>query len=106
MKTLTEKFNEVTVKKGETFEISLEGNATTGYSWEFKVVAGKASLVNEDYIVDPSPPGEFWCGVGGRQFAAFKADEKGKIEIQAEYKRPWAKNDAPAKSQTFKITVK
>lgn len=106
MKTLTEAFNKATVAKGENFKIELEGNATTGYTWEFTVVSGKASFVKGDYVVDPTPEGEFWCGVGGKQSGVFKAEEKGEIEIRADHLRPWDRKSPPAESKTFKITVK
>ena len=104
MKKLTEEFNKVTVAKGEMFSIELDSNPSTGYRWDLQLKAGKASLVDEDFISD-APKNSMVCGAGGKKVFIFKAEEAGTIEIDATYKRPW-KSDGAAQSQSFKITVK
>lgn len=103
MKKLTEAFNKVTVAKGETFAIELESNPSTGYSWDLRLKAGKAKLVDEDFISSVSEP-EI-CGAGGKEVFVFKAEESGTIEIEAQYKRSW-ESKPPAKVQNFSVTVK
>ena len=104
MKKLTEEFNKVTVAKGESFSIELVSNPSTGYAWDLKLKAGKASLVKEDFISD-APRSSMVCGAGGKEVFVFKAEESGIIEIAADYKRSWEKVP-PVKSQSFRITVK
>jgi inhibitor of cysteine peptidase len=104
MKKLTEEFNQVSVAKGETFAIELDSHPSTGYGWDVKLKAGKASLVKEDFI-SSAPPDSMVCGAGGKEIFIFKAEETGTIEIEAQYKRSW-ENKPPLKLQGFSITVK
>ncbi len=104
MKTLTEAFNTATVAKGETFAIELDSNPTTGYAWDVKLKAGKASLLKEDFT-SSAQPGSMVCGAGGKQVFIFKAEEAGTVEIEAQYKRAW-ENKPPAKLKNFTVTVK
>ena len=103
MKTLTETFNEISVQKGEKFAIELKSNPTTGYSWDFKVVAGQATSVRNDGIPDVWP-GKRVVGSGITDRRVFSADALGTIEIEASYSRPWEKNP-PAQKHRFKINV-
>lgn len=98
MKILTEAFNSVTIKKGESFAIALESNPSTGYMWDLQVTSGDATLWHKDL--------EAGSNFGGscREVFMYQADKAGTVEIDANYQRPWEKN-APAKSQQFKITV-
>lgn len=98
---LTETFNSISVRKGELFTLELPTNASTGYSWQIDVVAGKAQLLTQDYV-DLPPAG--MVGGGCTQRLLYRADEAGEIEIRADYRRPW-ENTPPAKSHTFKISV-
>ena len=101
MKTLTEAFNQAVVAKGEFFAIELESNSTTGYRWDLQLKAGKASLVQKDYV--PDTPMKI--GTGGKETFVFKAEEAGAIEISAVYAQAW-NHGAVAKSQTFTVAVK
>lgn len=102
MKTLTETFNSISVKKGEFFLVELAANHSTGYSWEMEVAAGDAKLVSTVYIPDDSKGNT--CGGGGTARWLYMAQEDGLIEINAEYKRPWEKKP-PAKAVRFQARV-
>ncbi len=103
MKKLTEQFNIAAVKKGETFAIELSSNPATGYLWDVRLKAGKASLVKKDYEPDSKNPYE--VGGGGKDIFIFKAEEAGEIRIEAVYKRPWEKTAAD-KVRRFGIAVR
>lgn len=103
MKTLTEQFNAATVKKGETFAIELTSNPTTGYTWDVKLKAGKASLVKKDYKSDSKSP--MVVGGGGKEVFIFKAEESGIVRIDAVHSRPWAPSPKD-KSLRFGVTVR
>lgn len=105
MKTLSKSFNAVTVQKGETFKIELDANPSTGYLWDVQLKAGKASLVSQNYTPD-APAGSMVIGGGGVESFVFKAEEAGKVELVAEYSRPWEKGTKPAVTQRFDVTVK
>ena len=104
MQKLTEKFNAISVKKGETFVVELESNGSTGYSWDLQLIAGKARLLKKVYNSSVNG-GPMLVGSGGRESFIFKAEEAGIIELKAEYRRPWKKNNPPAASHTFQIKV-
>src|SRR5579863_1192210 len=107
MKTLTETFNKISVAKGDTFEIELYGNASTGYNWDVQVVAGKARLLS--HVSEPpayiAKSNIFAGGGGGNENFVFVAEEAGEIDIKADYKRSWESKPA-AKSVSFNISVK
>ena len=105
MKTLSKSFNTATVQKGETFKIELDANPTTGYLWDVRLKAGKASLLSQGYTAD-APAGSVVIGGGGVESFVFKAEEAGTVELVAEYSRPWEKSAKPAVTQRFDITVK
>lgn len=92
----------VIVKPGNTIEINLEGNPTTGYSWSadgdgLKVVGDP----NGTYVMDEAAPG--MVGVGGTFTFTYEAATDGIYTITAEYARPWETDVEPA--ETFTLTV-
>ncbi len=103
MKTLSDKFNSIAVKKGEMFAVELNGNPSTGYVWETHVASGKAHVVKKDTIPHSSNP--MVIGGGATERTIYQADETGTIEIQAYHRRPWEKNTPPAQTKVFKIDV-
>ena len=53
-----------------------------------------------------APAGSMVIGGGGVETFVFRAEETGRIELEAEYTRPWEKNAKPAATQRFDITVR
>ena len=105
MTRMTKAFNTATVRKGETFTVELDANPTTGYLWDMRLKAGKATLVSQEYT-SSAPAGSMVIGGGGVETFVFRAEETGRIELEAEYTRPWEKNAKPAATQRFDITVR
>ena len=94
----------VTVKAGDTIQIKLRSNRTTGYSWAEIKDKTDAKVLKSDggnYEVNPHPEG--MVGVGGVETFTFTAVAPGKTEIALGYARPWEKDKEPA--QSFKATV-
>ena len=93
----------VTVRPGDTIQIKLKSNRTTGYSWAMTGKLDEKVLKSEgdEYKVDEHPAG--MVGVGGSDVWTFKALAAGKTEIVLGYARPWEKDKEPA--QAFKLTV-
>lgn len=102
MKTLSDKFNSISVKKGEMFAVELNGNASTGYVWEQHVATGKAHVVKHDFIPHSANPAP---GSGATERTIYQADEAGTIEILAQHRRPWEKNTPPIHTKVFKVDV-
>lgn len=105
MTRLTKSFNTASVRKGETFTVELEANPTTGYLWDMRLKAGKATLVSQEYTSSESAD-SMVIGGGGMETFVFRAEEEGTIELQAVYSCPWEKNGKPAVTQRFDITVR
>lgn len=76
----------VTLPVGQSLEVVLKANSTTGYSWKLKQFfkKGKATqLTGEKYESDPNPRGA--VGAGGRTRFTFKAVSEGKTKISLVY---------------------
>lgn len=92
------------VRAGDTIQIKLRSNPTTGYSWaEVKGKTDAKILKSEgnEYKVNDHPAG--MVGVGGNDYWTFRALVAGTTEIVLGYGRPWEKDKEPAR--TFKTTV-
>lgn len=94
----------VMVKTGETFCIVLDSNATTGYSWDIvkKVLSPVIKFAGKEYM----QPGKELAGAPGKERWTFNALSAGTITLTFNYIRPWEKEKKPARTATFKITVK
>ena len=94
----------VTVKAGDTVQVKLRSNRTTGYSWAELKDKTDAKVLKSDggsYEVNAHPEG--MVGVGGVETFTFTAVAPGRTEIALGYARPWEKDKEPA--QSFKATV-
>ena len=76
--------SEITVNCGETFDIVLESNATTGYQWTSEYDSGMLDLIESKYIVQ----GE-GIGAGGVEVFTFKPKRVEDTKIRFIYKRDW-----------------
>ena len=88
---LNDKDNGKTVKVavGGTVILTLDANATTGFSWEKadKVDKDILKLEKNDYMQAPNPNG--LLGVGGTTVIVYRALKKGKAKIDLTYMQPW-----------------
>jgi inhibitor of cysteine peptidase len=85
-KTFTEGDNGslAVIKKGETFNVILAENPSTGYSWNMTVSDG-LNVVSDRYI----PPAQQIPGRGGRHEWTIQAIKPGQQKVRGIYKRPW-----------------
>ena len=73
---------------GDEISIGLNGNATTGYKWQFSCIPSSAyKILEETYEENTHPRG--MVGVGGRTFYKIKLLQPGDLVIEARYFRPW-----------------
>jgi inhibitor of cysteine peptidase len=100
----TDARRQLNVKVGERLAVSLEGNLTTGYTWEASDLdtsmiqqVGAAAFVS-------SHPG--LVGAGGTQTLAFKALKAGTTNLTLIYHRPWEKDITPLHTFTVTINIK
>jgi inhibitor of cysteine peptidase len=91
----------IDVKVGGEIVIELEGNPSTGYTWETKDM--DVSLLQQvgETAFKSSNPG--LIGSGGTLTLTFKALKTGKATLTLIYHRPWETNVAP--QSTFIVTL-
>ena len=70
---------------GGTFEIALDSNPTTGYSWQAECDAAYLELVDQTFQASS----EDLIGAGGTETFVFKPIHDGQTELTMVYERPW-----------------
>jgi len=97
--------NVIEVKKGEKFEIQLEENLTTGYSWMRESSDGSVvrEVMKEENVTE-EPGEEQLVGAPTEGTYTFEARNEGETEIKFSYKRPWESIPAE-KEKVFKVKV-
>ena len=88
------------VAPGDTFELSLDSNPTTGYSWQAEFDQGYLEQVSYEFV----PPQSEMEGAGGTEIFTFQALEVGETELTMVYKRNW--ESEPAKTRVFIIQIR
>jgi inhibitor of cysteine peptidase len=94
--------SEVTLAVGDRLIVTLDSNATTGYSWNLSAISNTSVIakVSDEYVAPtPTPP---LSGQGGQEAWTFEALKTGTANISMKYIRPWEPEE-PA--ETFEITV-
>ncbi len=93
----------IQVQAGSKFVVVLKSNATTGYSWHLAEPLDKEmlELVSQRYIIRQSS----MVGAGGKEEWKFKALKSGRTRISFKYVRPWEKDGAPAKTESFLVII-
>lgn len=100
----TDNNKSITLKQGETFEVALKANHTTGYSWGLQDSSGTVVEMYEParYELDDNPDGK--VGVGGVERWTFRAKAPGKQTLLMLYRRAW-ENTAASETFTVNVTV-
>lgn len=94
--------NALALKMGQTLEIALEGNPSTGYEWTVATPAGSAL---EQVDTPEFKAQSTLIGAPGTYLFRFKAKAKGEEELRFQYKRSW-ETTLQDETLTFKVTVK
>ncbi len=94
----------IQVSIGQTLQLRLPSNPTTGYSWNAQQTPAELQLDQSAYAADPQ--GKNLAGAGGYQTIEFAAKFAGTGELKLEYRRPWEKDVPPAKTFSVTVTVK
>ncbi|MFC1995150.1 protease inhibitor I42 family protein [Chloroflexota bacterium] len=96
------------VQTGETFEVRLGSNPTTGFQWFEVADIGNILVVEQlDHVFigpenePPLPP-----GTPGQEVWTFKALKQGSSTIYLEYSRPWEGGEKGEWTFTLDVTVK
>ena len=92
--------SQVELKAGQTLVISLEGNPTTGYTWE---VAELDEQVLRQIGQAEFKPESDAIGAGGVQTLRFETVNSGQTTLKLVYRRPREEDVEPA--ETFSVHV-
>lgn len=92
----------ITVHVNETFQVSLEGNPTTGFSWETSKL-DETLLAQQGEPVYTQQTSNKLVGSGGTYLFTFKAVQTGDATLNLVYHRSWEKDTPPA--DTFQATI-
>jgi inhibitor of cysteine peptidase len=100
---VTDKENQTKVKlsKGDTLELKLQANPTTGFLWV--VAKNKEEQLKQQGKTEFLKGDKKVIGAPTTQIYRFRAEKAGSSELELHYKRPFEKGKEPAK--TFKVTV-
>jgi inhibitor of cysteine peptidase len=94
--------SQVELQADQTLVISLEGNPTTGYTWEVaEVDEGVLRQVGEMEF-EPQDTGD--VGVGGVQILRFEAVNSGQTDLDLVYHRSW-EDEEPLKTFSVQVVV-
>ena len=87
---------------GDTLNLLLSANATTGYAWAITKIDSTILQQEEaKYYADQAAPNV--VGSGGNQWFAFKAIGQGSTLLKLVYKRPWEAIPLQVKSLNWKL---
>jgi inhibitor of cysteine peptidase len=102
--TVDDNGREMQLKKGQTLVVTLEGNPTTGYSWEVAEPLDEQVLrqVGEAEFKAESD----LAGAGGVQVLRFEAVNAGTINLKLVYHRPWEKDVEPLETYSIQAVVR
>ncbi len=95
---------EMQLKKGQTLVVTLEGNPTTGYSWE-------AAEPLDEQVLRQAGEAEFKAesealGAGGVQILRFEAVNAGRFTLKLVYHRPWEEGVDPLETYSIEVVVR
>lgn len=88
-------------KLGESFEIKLDSNSSTGYNWTYDVVGDDAVVLSYKY--EDGEGCEDRVGCGGYEIYTVTASSKGKVNIKFTYARP--NDDTDSLEANYEVTV-
>lgn len=88
---------------GDTLEVALSGNPTTGYGWEVApdgtgilVLDGEPTYTSDSALV----------GAGGTYVFSFAAQAEGEADVDLVYRRAWEEGVAPVDTFAAHIIVR
>jgi inhibitor of cysteine peptidase len=102
--TSTNNGGKVEVQVGGQIIIKLDGNPSTGYTWEAKDLYATLFKQVGDPVFSSSSPG--LVGSGGTLTLTFNALKAGASQLTLIYHRPWETGVDPINTFTVTVTVK
>ena len=93
----------MTVNIGNTFQVVVEGNPTTGFLWEIEQIDEEYLQLSGEPVYEPT--GNL-TGSGGEYTYQIKALKSGETVLKMVYHRPWVKGAAFAKIYELHIQIR
>ena len=93
----------IILKVGDTLQISLAGNITTGFAWE--IAENNAVILEPQGEVDYQQEKTNLVGSGGTFIFTFKAISRGETTLKLIYHRSFEKDIPPAKEFILRVKV-
>ena len=93
----------VDIKQGQTLELEVDSNPTTGYSWDV-TSSVNAGVLRQKRKYKYIPESDL-VGAGGIQIFYFEGLQRGTAELTFEYRRPWEKDKEPARKCLVRVNV-
>jgi inhibitor of cysteine peptidase len=94
----------VIVKVGDQIVIELEGNPSTGYTWEAKDLDNSLLEKVGETEFKSNDPG--LVGAGGELTLTYKTLKTGKTSLNLVYHRPWEMDIEPQRTYMVTIIIK
>ncbi len=91
------------LKIGQTLEVALKSNPTTGYEWAVLKNNPKLLAVVGASTYDPNKTG--MAGAPTMQRLRFEGVKTGTVNLELGYRRPWEKNKKPIESWKIKVKI-
>jgi inhibitor of cysteine peptidase len=102
--TAADKDSQVDIAKGGTIVITLEGNPSTGFSWEARDLnSAMFEQVGEPVFTSSNPD---LIGSGGTVTLTFKALQAGTAALNLVYHRSWETGVDPLDTYSVSVRVK
>jgi len=95
--------SQVELNAGQTLIVSLEGNPTTGYTWE---AAELDEQVLQQVGETEFKPDSDAIGAGGVQTLRFETMNSGQTTLKLVYHRPWEEDVEPAEIFSVQVVVR
>jgi inhibitor of cysteine peptidase len=93
----------VDVSIGDTIEIRLEQNASTGFRWSVTASCDPICPIVEDDREAPAPAAR---GASGHHRWRLRAVQSGECDFVLAYRRPWESERPPAREFRIRIRVR
>jgi predicted secreted protein len=104
--TLENNGDTVELQIGETMELKLESNPTTGYSWFPDEDTDNTIIKLTSTEYNQTKKAEKLVGSGGFEYFFFEALSSGSTELVLNYERPWEEDEEPVNTFRLDIEVK
>jgi inhibitor of cysteine peptidase len=100
---MTDNGSQVELEVGQVLVISLEGNPTTGYTWEIGGIEESVLRQVGEVVFEAESD---LVGAGGVQTLRFEAVGVGQASLDLVYHRPWEEGVAPLETFSVQIEVR